>query len=124
MAAFILASTVLTLPLDIAGGYAVRRRFGLSTQSFGGWLADRAKGTILGLIFAVAAGEILGIGSGANGELGPATTAPINTTPVEVTLPGEVGAGNLLAAGDRFSLVASTGGQLYGFGDDDQLTPR
>lgn len=67
---------------------------------------------------ATRAGEILGLGAGANGELGPATSAPVNASPVEVTLPGEIGGGRLLATGAGFSLVTSAGGQLFGFGDD------
>jgi STE24 endopeptidase len=59
MVVYILAFTLLTLPLDIAGGYIVRRRFGLSTQSFAGWLADRAKSMLLGVIFAILGGEAL-----------------------------------------------------------------
>ena len=52
-----------------------------------------------------------------NGELGPATSAPVNASPVEVTLPGEV-VGRLLATGAGYSLVTSAGGQLFGLGDD------
>ncbi|HUH81240.1 MAG TPA: putative Ig domain-containing protein, partial [Solirubrobacteraceae bacterium] len=64
------------------------------------------------------AGEILGLGAGGLGELGPATSAPVNASPVEVTLPGEIGGGRVLATGLGFSLVTSGGGQLFGFGDD------
>ena len=67
---------------------------------------------------ATRAGEILGLGEGVNGELGPATSAPVNASPVEVALPGEVGGGRVLATGAGYSLVTSAGGQLFGFGDD------
>lgn len=41
-----LVYTVLTMPLSIYG-WQLSRRFGLSTQKFGGWLVDWAKGTAL-----------------------------------------------------------------------------
>jgi STE24 endopeptidase len=37
------SAAVLTFPLDVAGGLVLPRRAGLSTQSAGAWLADRAK---------------------------------------------------------------------------------
>ncbi len=65
------------------------------------------------------AGELLGIGSGGHGELGPNAAAPENTSAVEVVLPGQVGGVSLIAAGDSFSLVTTTGGQLFGFGENE-----
>ncbi len=64
------------------------------------------------------AGEILGVGSGSSGELGPGTVAESNTSPVEVALPGMTGSVTGLAAGDRFSFVATSVGQFFGFGED------
>jgi len=63
------------------------------------------------------AGELLGIGSGKEGELGPGASTSTSTA-VEVVLPGQVGAANLIAAGDSFSLATTTAGQLYGFGEN------
>lgn len=46
-------------PQGFYGGYVVNHRFGLSTQAFGGWLADWAKGTVLALILMSAAASAL-----------------------------------------------------------------
>ena len=49
------SQALLTFPLDVMAGFVLPRRAGLLTQSFGGWLGDRAKalgiGSVLGLIF-------------------------------------------------------------------------
>ena len=37
------AVSVASLPVDLWRGLVRERRFGLSTQTLGGWLADRAK---------------------------------------------------------------------------------
>jgi STE24 endopeptidase len=42
---------LLGLPLSYYGGYVLPRRYGLSTQSFGGWLWDLLKGLTLSLVF-------------------------------------------------------------------------
>lgn len=39
----ILAAAVIEFPLDYASDFALDRRFGLSTETFGGWLADWGK---------------------------------------------------------------------------------
>jgi STE24 endopeptidase len=37
-----------TFPLDVVGGFVLPRRAGLSTQTFGAWLADRGKALAIG----------------------------------------------------------------------------
>lgn len=54
-AAVVLAADAACLPLDLWRGLFRERRFGLSTQTLRGWLADRAKAEALGLVLAVAA---------------------------------------------------------------------
>jgi len=50
-AALVLAAVgVATLPLDLWRGLYRERRFGLSTQTLGGWLADRAKGEAVEIV--------------------------------------------------------------------------
>jgi STE24 endopeptidase len=38
---------VLSIPLDLYGGYFLEHRFRLSTQTIGGWIVDRAKSLLL-----------------------------------------------------------------------------
>jgi STE24 endopeptidase len=47
-----------TLPLDVVRGFLLPRRAGLLSQSFRGWLADRAKGLALGGALGLAAFEL------------------------------------------------------------------
>jgi Zn-dependent protease with chaperone function len=49
---------VLTMPLSIYG-WQLSRRFGLSTQKFGGWLVDWAKGTALSAALGLVLVEIV-----------------------------------------------------------------
>jgi STE24 endopeptidase len=49
------AATLVTFPLDLWRGYLRERRWELSTQSFGGWLADRAKSLAVGVLLAAGA---------------------------------------------------------------------
>jgi len=51
--------TLLTLPLDYYSGYILPRRYGLLTQSLGGWVMDMIKNLALGAVFGLAALEIL-----------------------------------------------------------------
>jgi len=44
---------VLSAPLSYYGGFVLPRRYGLSIQTFGGWLGDKAKSGALSLIFGV-----------------------------------------------------------------------
>ena len=53
-----LVYTVLTMPLSIYG-WQLSRRFGLSTQTFGGWLGDWAKGTALSAALGLVLVEIV-----------------------------------------------------------------
>jgi alpha-tubulin suppressor-like RCC1 family protein len=66
-------------------------------------------------------GQLYAFGENINGELGNPTNnlakeLKPNPTPTLVTLPGEVGSVTRVAAGDRHSLVLTSGGQLYAFG--------
>jgi STE24 endopeptidase len=47
--------SVAVLPLDVWRGHVRERRFGLSTQTMSGWLADRAKELAIELVLAAAA---------------------------------------------------------------------
>jgi alpha-tubulin suppressor-like RCC1 family protein len=72
-------------------------------------------------LVATSSGQLYGFGDNLDGELG--STAHNKTTqavaPFLVTLPGEIGTVTHIASGGNFSLVATSGGQLYGFGADD-----
>ena len=48
-------AAAVCLPLDLWRGYLRERRWGFSTQSIGGWLADRAKGQAIAVALAAAA---------------------------------------------------------------------
>ncbi|HXJ95869.1 MAG TPA: M48 family metallopeptidase [Terriglobia bacterium] len=50
---FIVAFSVLILPLDYYSGYRIERQFGLSTQTVASWFADWGKGLGLSIIAAV-----------------------------------------------------------------------
>jgi alpha-tubulin suppressor-like RCC1 family protein len=63
-------------------------------------------------------GQLYAFGSNASGELGSAASATANPTPALVTLPGQSGAVTQIAAGENYSLVATSSGQLYAFGDN------
>lgn len=53
------ATYLLGLPLSYYGGHVLPRRYGLSTQSFGGWLWDLVKGLALSLVFDLLAVEFV-----------------------------------------------------------------
>lgn len=48
------AQSLVALPVDLWNGHARERRWGFSTQSLGGWLADRAKGLAIGIVLTAA----------------------------------------------------------------------
>jgi Zn-dependent protease with chaperone function len=50
VALFLAAEFVLCFPLAFYGGFALERQYGLSTQRFGGWLADQAKDVLVALV--------------------------------------------------------------------------
>jgi STE24 endopeptidase len=56
---FILAVTLLELPLTIYSDYVVPHQFDLSDQSFGSWLLDGVKGLAVGLVI----GALVGAGA-------------------------------------------------------------
>jgi alpha-tubulin suppressor-like RCC1 family protein len=71
-------------------------------------------------------GQLYAFGDNRFGQLGTATNNGADTanpTPARVTLPGQVGAITQIAAGYGHSLVVTSGGQLFVFGDnlDGQL---
>ncbi|HYP23170.1 MAG TPA: M48 family metallopeptidase [Actinomycetota bacterium] len=45
-----LVLTAIALPLAFVRGYTIEHAWGLSTQDVGGWLADRAKGAVIGAV--------------------------------------------------------------------------
>jgi STE24 endopeptidase len=51
--------TLVSLPLDFYSGFVLPHRFGLSTQSGGGWALDTVKGLALTAIFGLAGLELL-----------------------------------------------------------------
>ena len=66
-------------------------------------------------------GQLYGFGDNEYGQLGSAANNVGNTpnpTPTLVTLPGESGTVTHVAAGYDHSLVVTSGGQLYAFGDN------
>jgi alpha-tubulin suppressor-like RCC1 family protein len=66
-------------------------------------------------------GQLYAFGYNQNGQLGSATnngTATQTPTPTLVGLPGEIGTVTQIAAGSDHSLVATSSGQLYAFGDN------
>ena len=55
---FLLAVTLLELPLSYYAGFVVPHQFDLTDQTLGAWLGDEAKGLALGLLISVFAGTI------------------------------------------------------------------
>ncbi len=53
------ASSLLAVPFDLVRVFIIDRRFGLSNQSFGLWLVDQLKGSLIGLILFGALGAAL-----------------------------------------------------------------
>ena len=49
----------IEFPFAFFQGHLLEHRYGLSTQSAGRWLADQAKGVLIGIIFAVAATSVV-----------------------------------------------------------------
>lgn len=47
------------LPFAFYQGYQLEHRYGLSTQSFSHWLADHAKGVLLGIVLAIAGTSVV-----------------------------------------------------------------
>lgn len=60
--AFGAAAEVVSFPLAVYSGWHLPRRYGLSHQSFGGWLADRAKGGLIGGALGLLVVELLYFG--------------------------------------------------------------
>jgi STE24 endopeptidase len=59
VAFLVIAFELLVLPLGYYSGFLREHAFGLSTQTTGGWLLDRAKGLLLSLLLLVPAGTLL-----------------------------------------------------------------
>lgn len=55
----VLILQVVEFPFAFYQGHTLEHRYGLSTQSPGGWLADQAKGVALGAVLAVAAASVV-----------------------------------------------------------------
>ncbi len=50
---FIVTASLLNLPLDWYSGFALERRFNLSTQSFASWLGDWGKSVAIGVVLGI-----------------------------------------------------------------------
>jgi STE24 endopeptidase len=48
---FTLVTTFVSFPLTVYQGFFREHQYGLSTQTFGGWMGDELKGVLLGLVF-------------------------------------------------------------------------
>jgi STE24 endopeptidase len=57
--AFSIVYGLVDFPLSYYGGYVLPHRYGLSTQSLRGWLADQAKGAALSLSIGLVAMEVM-----------------------------------------------------------------
>lgn len=51
--------TVVSLPLDFYSSYVLPHRYGLSTQTLGGWVSDNAKGLAISAVLGLAGVELL-----------------------------------------------------------------
>ena len=87
-----------------------------------GTITQLAAGYDFSLVI-TSSGQLYSFGTDFAGQLGNATnngTSGPNPTPTVVTLPGESGTVTAAGAGDGFSLVVTSSGQLYAFGDGGQ----
>ena len=57
--AVVVAAKLLFLPLDFYGGFHLEHRFGLSNESFGGWLLDETKSLGLSLFLGILALDVM-----------------------------------------------------------------
>ncbi len=64
-------------------------------------------------------GQLYAFGSNFDGQLGTAPTGVSDPTPTLVNLPEAAGPVTAIAAGNSFSLVVTSTGQLYAFGEND-----
>jgi STE24 endopeptidase len=55
---FVLATTILELPLTYYAGFVVPHQFDLTDQTLGGWLTDEVKGLIIGLVLSAVIGAL------------------------------------------------------------------
>jgi len=54
-----LVNEIIGIPFSFYGGFLIERRYGLSNQTFGGWVLDQLKGLALGLILGCLAASII-----------------------------------------------------------------
>jgi STE24 endopeptidase len=54
-----LLNEIVSIPLSFYSGFLIERRYGLSNQTFGGWLLDQFKGFALGVILGGLAASVL-----------------------------------------------------------------
>ena len=49
-AQYLVAVTLLTFPLTVYEGFVREKKYGLATQTFGGWMGDQGKGLAVGIV--------------------------------------------------------------------------
>ncbi len=59
---FVTGYGLVNLPLSYYSGYVLPHRYGLSTQTLGGWLGDMVKGGLMALVIGGLAGELIYLG--------------------------------------------------------------
>ena len=56
---YLILTTILGFPLAVYEGFTREKKYGLATQTFGGWMGDQGKGLLLGLVLGAIALIIL-----------------------------------------------------------------
>lgn len=56
---YLILTTILGIPLAVYEGFIREKKYGLATQTFGGWMGDQFKGLLLGLVMGAIALIIL-----------------------------------------------------------------
>jgi alpha-tubulin suppressor-like RCC1 family protein len=69
-------------------------------------------------LVSTAGGQLYSFGLNSEGELGRTADGSAPNAPALVTLPGQIGTITSISAGDSHTLVATSSGQLYAFGDN------
>ena len=56
---YLILTTILGFPLAVYEGFTREKKYGLATQTFGGWMGDQGKGLLVGLVLGAIALVIL-----------------------------------------------------------------